>query len=225
MAVQLSLAVPALAKHRRGDAAPLTVLVYNYAALAEQRLSAAEANAERGFRHVGIEVQWTECPTTTSQPEGAPPCQGKMEPTDIAVRIIEAGRNAESDGRPVLGSSVVTVGAHSYYSTIYHGSVRQLCASHGLYEEQVLAAAMTHEIGHLLLRSNQHSADGIMAGHWDQPDYQLIAQGQLAFSPGQVETLRREVEQRKWESADSRTRLAQSIGGNRRLAIMRDASP
>jgi hypothetical protein len=41
---------------------------------------------------------------------------------------------------------------------------------------------MAHEIGHLLLGANRHSASGIMKAAWRHADVELAGQGRLTFS-------------------------------------------
>jgi hypothetical protein len=45
---------------------------------------------------------------------------------------------------------------------------------------------MAHEIGHLLLGTNAHSALGIMRPHWQGEELRRIGMGTLLFTPQQV---------------------------------------
>ena len=53
----------------------------------------------------------------------------------------------------------------------------------------VLAHAMAHEIGHLLLPYG-HSAAGLMRADWDAKDMRLAAHGRLNFTREQAELIR-----------------------------------
>ena len=53
----------------------------------------------------------------------------------------------------------------------------------------VLAHAMAHEIGHLLLPYG-HSATGLMRADWDAKDMRLAVHGRLNFTSEQVELIR-----------------------------------
>jgi len=62
--------------------------------------------------------------------------------------------------------------------------------------DQILAHAVAHEIGHLLLDLPFHSETGIMRGDWDLRDLQSMAYGYLNFTPQQAATIRGEVARR-----------------------------
>ena len=53
----------------------------------------------------------------------------------------------------------------------------------------VLAHAMAHEVGHLLLPYG-HSATGLMRADWDGKDLRLALHGQLKFTAAQAELIR-----------------------------------
>jgi hypothetical protein len=54
----------------------------------------------------------------------------------------------------------------------------------------LLGAAIAHEIGHLLLPYNSHSADGLMRADWDGSDFVKAKDGRLLFNPQQTATIR-----------------------------------
>ncbi len=217
VAIQLLSSSLAFARHslkqsRGAEARPsLNVLVYNYSELAQLRLSAAQANAGRAFERAGIDVHWVACPVSGSEVDSAGLCSSEpVDSASVVLRIITPARDAGGGSRPILGASIVAADAPSYYSTIYYGSIRQVCLIKGLYEELLVAATMTHELGHLLLGPSAHAGRGIMLGRWNRPDYDRISHGTLAFSSCQAKAIRDEVELRNSQSAECQTRMAQS---------------
>ena len=58
-----------------------------------------------------------------------------------------------------------------------------------LYNLIMLAHAMAHEIGHLLLPYG-HSATGLMRAEWDAKDMRLALDGRLNFTSEQAELIR-----------------------------------
>lgn len=42
---------------------------------------------------------------------------------------------------------------------------------------------MAHELGHLLLRTNSHSVNGLMRAHWDWQNLQAAQRNELLFLP------------------------------------------
>jgi hypothetical protein len=57
-------------------------------------------------------------------------------------------------------------------------------------ESQILGIAIAHELGHLLLDLQGHSAEGIMRGEWGLRDLRNATFGMLLFTPQQAEVLR-----------------------------------
>ena len=46
----------------------------------------------------------------------------------------------------------------------------------------ILASAIAHEVGHLLLPDGRHSPEGLMRACWTRDDFHRANQGQLRFS-------------------------------------------
>jgi hypothetical protein len=61
---------------------------------------------------------------------------------------------------------------------------------------QILGHVMAHEVGHLLLNQQVHSAHGIMRGDWNIADFRDMTGGMLLFTPEQAESLRADVHRR-----------------------------
>jgi len=75
------------------------------------------------------------------------------------------------------------------YAAIYLPAVME--TAHGLEVDPgtVLGAALTHEIGHLLLGSRAHSS-GIMTARFDSAQMRAASRGELLFRPGEAQRLR-----------------------------------
>jgi len=68
----------------------------------------------------------------------------------------------------------------------------------------VLAHAMAHEIGHLLL-PHGHSSTGLMQAEWDAKDLRLAANRQLNFTNEQAEVIRGQLLARIADTPSSRS--------------------
>jgi hypothetical protein len=66
---------------------------------------------------------------------------------------------------------------------------------------QILGNAIAHEIGHLLLNNQSHSASGIMRGDWNLWDLRNASYGYLLFTPQQAQAIQQEA-RRRWSSWD-----------------------
>jgi hypothetical protein len=64
------------------------------------------------------------------------------------------------------------------------------------FETVLLGHLMAHEMGHLLLGAGSHSVSGLMRAHWQQHELELVRQRTLAFTSGQVESIRAQAQER-----------------------------
>ena len=55
---------------------------------------------------------------------------------------------------------------------------------------RLLAHVLVHEIGHLLMRTNDHSPDGVMKAHWSSADQIRMAYRPLPFLPDDIDLIR-----------------------------------
>jgi len=175
----------------------ITLRMYNYG-VARSTLVQAEGKATAILNQVGLEVSWVDCPATPAESKSYPGCQGSLGMTDFAVKILAADEAArfpshhEALGR-ALPCPADQVGCSAY---IFYRNVLEVAADGVADKSQVLGHAVVHEIGHLLLGPNSHTANGIMRGRWNKQDLETIAKGHLAFSEKQSEHIREGVQER-----------------------------
>ena len=93
----------------------------------------------------------------------------------------------------VFGFAVVPVLASVYYDYVAH-----LARSDDAEFEIpiILGCDIAHEIGHLLLGSESHSASGIMQGHWERGQIRQAVTGTLLFTPEQAKLIQAETQKR-----------------------------
>jgi hypothetical protein len=74
---------------------------------------------------------------------------------------------------------------HGVHATVYYDMVERLFVGGRAMPNigNLLGAAMAHEIGHVLLGSNEHSIQGIMKATWGPAEFQLLACKRLQFTP------------------------------------------
>lgn len=60
----------------------------------------------------------------------------------------------------------------------------------------MLSVALVHEIGHLLLDSDDHTPAGIMRAEWGQDDLNAIRRRQFHFTPDQIRRMKTNIEKR-----------------------------
>ena len=187
---------PAVSPQGRGGL-KITLRMYNYG-VARSTLVQAEGKATAILNQVGLEVSWVDCPATPAEFRSYPGCQALLGTTDFAVKILTAD---EAERFPshheALGRALPCPGGQAGCSAyIFYRNVLEVAGDGVADKSQVLGHAMVHEIGHLLLGPNSHTASGIMRGRWNKQDLETIAKGHLEFSEQQSEHIREEILER-----------------------------
>jgi hypothetical protein len=155
----------------------IQVGVCNYSPVTPAVLSRAEEQAARIFQGAGIDVRWTDC----------------SDAGDVSVRVL-AGSVHKGFGETVFGFAVQPLLASVYYDS----TERLARRDDANYEvETVLACAIAHEIGHLLLGPGRHSPSGIMSAVWERGQIQQALTGRLMFTVQQSAAMRANIEQQQ----------------------------
>jgi hypothetical protein len=171
----------------QADAATsLTVLVYDYANVSRAKLAEAEAFAAKSYRAAGIELTWVECAASEADAERFHACEQANDGHRQFLKIIPekavAGIPRSRESEDALGIALVS------YAFILYPRVRETAGEWGLPEYVILGRTMAHELGHLLLGANSHSAAGLMRARFNSRDLSLES-GQFLFDPQQAKRL------------------------------------
>ena len=153
-------------------AAALVIQITNVSDAPPAIVQAAQDEVTRLYAEIGVPLEWSE-----HQP---------------SIRIIllpyETGDLRLSE-KQVMGASVRTAGGNLVAYAFYH-RVHDLAHRYDVSTEQVLACAIAHELGHLLLPVRGHSADGLMRACWSRSEFQRAEQSQLKFLPDEIARIR-----------------------------------
>lgn len=174
---------------RAGDSAPsstITVQIYNYSKASPAVLVGAEREAARILGEAGLRAIWMECPMGASTPGPRTPCQQEPQATDLRLRILAAPiRHTFQDD--VFGFTV-----HPVLASVYYDYVVRFAQIEDIDRQvsMILGCVMAHELGHLLLGPNSHSAGGIMQGQWGAKQLHLSQVGGLVFVSQQSKVMR-----------------------------------
>jgi hypothetical protein len=164
----------------------LTVSVFNDAEVPPSVLQAAQARAETVLDGAGIALTWLDCGTPGKWVQDIG-CRDIAFPSHLSVRLARNGRHRAGD---VFGESFLDDQGVGNYASVY---LEPLAASKALdvvREGDLLGYVVVHELGHLLLGLDSHSAEGLMRGKWDFAALQQAARGTLIFSAGEAERMR-----------------------------------
>jgi len=178
---------PAMAKGDNVNEGQMSidVRVYNYARVADGRLTQAERGAAEVFRAAEVGITWVNC----QLPQDSR-CSSPLDPTHVGVRILTDLGLTPSTTNRTMGYAVGDLASLSLRR------VQADAAEFRVALESVLSPALAHEIGHLLLASQGHSSSGIMRARWRREDYERAPRGALRFTSRQAETIRTEIRRR-----------------------------
>jgi hypothetical protein len=124
------------------------------------------------YAAIGVDVDWTDGPSALL----------------LIVRDEEPG-DLRRASQPVLGAAIHTLNGSPVAYVFYRRAVDQ-AERYTIATPAVLASAMAHEVGHLLLPTREHARDGLMRACWDYGEFARAARGQLRFSPSEAESIR-----------------------------------
>jgi len=145
----------------------LVIRVYDLASLDVSARVEAVDEARGILAEAGLPAEWRDCGALVSPG----PCFGGTD--TLTVRIVReptgAVQREPGERRQALGYSVIDVARRTgALATIYMDRVEQTARGAGADVTTLLGRAIAHEVGHLLLRSNEHSERGLMRAVWTE---------------------------------------------------------
>jgi hypothetical protein len=189
----------------------ITIRIHNYAQVESNDLAKAEATAEDILREAGVEVVWIECPAGNT-PTMEPVCSTPMRPTDLILNLLPRSMSDRLHLRvDAFGFALEDVeGGFGYVASVFCDLVKDASAQRGLTRSVLLGTVIAHELGHLLLSTNSHSAFGIMRAHWSGKELLAVEHRATYFSAPESERIQEAVMAR-WQSAAGSTQAQTPI--------------
>jgi hypothetical protein len=184
----------------------LTIQVINSAQVTENTLTKAENITAGIFRNVGIEIRWTYAVPPSEDRNGSQENEDSSSLSLIHLSIVPAVLPELSIPQAVMGLAPGD-GRNRQWAYVFYDRVIRMAKeqirerTNGMSTTfatpaQILAHAMAHEVGHLLLNLTVHSAIGVMRGEWNFNDLRDISYGRLNFTSQQAVGIRAEVARR-----------------------------
>ena len=197
----LNLSLPNLAEScvgRPDSAVPtITVRVYDYAGVPPAVAKRAREESSRIFQKVGIATEWTLCTTPGQVMPTHPRCETQPLATDIQLNILPPKMAREMmRHHSELGAAVPLPNGFGRRASVFYHRVDELAESGQASRALLLGHVMAHEIGHLLLGVNSHSATGLMHVPWGRAQRERASLGTLLFTDKEAEQIRRQVADR-----------------------------
>lgn len=155
-------------------------------------LSPAFAGAAAILEQAGVGVTWVHCDVVFVQRD-ANPCLAPLASNELAIRFVRLPHVAEQD-LVTLGDSLVDTRRRvGSLATIYVDRVSALASRCQVEMPTLLARAVAHEIGHLLLGTTAHASTGLMRAAWSQAAIRRSGATDWTFTAPDAHALRESV--------------------------------
>jgi hypothetical protein len=116
--------------------------------------------------------------------ERATACRARR---DIALEIVATTPSFRKDTMLGMAVPLATEGLNA---RVFDDHVRDAASRQNRDYTTVLAHAMAHEIGHVLLRSGAHTQRGLMSSVWTDFEYGWMTRGLMLFTGDQGKAMR-----------------------------------
>ena len=177
---------------------PIVLEVRDHARIPTHIVTRAKAEMTRIYRDACVNIRWTDPSPGAGQPE-APPSPATTDPGFALVVLPREMTDQLVVATEALGGAAGTREERGRMAYVFYDRVERVARTRlhtgrrtGAYDFDdviVLAHAMAHEVGHLLLPYG-HSATGLMRANWDEADLRRAVRRQLNFTPEQAESIR-----------------------------------
>lgn len=173
------------------------ISLYNLAGVPGKDLGQAEQLATQIFAESGVKMNWTAellsrpsllISDFTASRTGI--CDQSLTTTELIVQILHKAPNGFS---PAALGFALPCARRGVQVTIYLDRVEKVSGQTSASLYRVLGYAISHEIGHVLLRSNRHTPQGLMRGVWDSHDWQRAAVSTFSFTSEESARMQREL--------------------------------
>jgi len=93
----------------------------------------------------------------------------------------------------VLGYTQIAAGKRGVRGYVFWRRVERASLAFTARLDRLLAVAIAHELGHMLLPDGKHAKSGLMGAPWDAGHFRSASAGLLAFSSDSATLIQREV--------------------------------
>ncbi len=166
----------------------VSIRIHDYAQIEDAGLARAQDVVSGMYGAIGVRTDWLE---PLQQSDGG---TGTLDstPSDLVVIILTAAmadRGVVPDG--TIGFAAVERGVGGRVAYVIYDRVRDFAGDTTVDDMRMMGIVMAHEIGHLLLTHQSHSAGGLMRGRWQQSEFRSARPHDLQFSEPQAREIRR----------------------------------
>jgi len=169
----------------RSSSVSLTVSIFNDASV-PQSVSVAQERAVLIMHRAGISLVWLDCGTPENRARNAG-CSAISFPQHPSIRLV---CRAGLAGQDTFGQSFQDAAGAGSYAVVYFRTLQTSKAAEVVNPGELLGHVVAHELGHLLLGLNSHSANGLMSSVWQASELRQASQGDLFFTGDEGDRIR-----------------------------------
>lgn len=175
----------------------IEIHIYNYSSIPDEMLARAEQETTRIFVHIGVGAIWRVCPRTSKEAVHNRACALPDAPTRLTLRLLtNSMADALQIGSDIFGSALLPDNeGFGVVANVYADRVRELANCKDCIGV-ILGRVIAHELGHLLLGKNGHSAAGIMHTPWRAKDLEPTSEAAMSFLPEEANRIRAQLPRR-----------------------------
>jgi hypothetical protein len=188
----LLLVVSTNAAAQTAQPTPVVVLRTYKFSISAQKFAAVRQLVEQILDQGGVGASWLQCWSPDSSTPMPAACNRPLGTSEVILKIVPTGDANSLDHPASLGYSYVDMKTRSgSVATVYVDRVKKLARSAGVKDGDLLGRAIAHEIGHLLLGTNQHSSVGLMRAVWSGAELRRNVVTDWVFSEDDAHLIRR----------------------------------
>jgi hypothetical protein len=148
----------------------LVVRVFDRSGLSPAERISAVRTADAILRQADVGATWVDC-SKGSSAVTSPGCTAPLTQNELVLRITKGPRLDVSAVERALGYSLVEPEAGGgTLGTVFSDRVSWLSGVSHSSRPVLLGRAIAHEIGHLLIGTNEHATAGLMRAVWTADD-------------------------------------------------------
>ncbi len=167
---------------------PMVIRVYVYREIPKPMSRCARELVTLILARGGVTAEWQEGRAIRRGHAGDKPSAGEAAPVLVTLRLMDAPAKPSADTTSrTLGFAVLDPETgRGDLTTVYVNRVLTLARrAHGSPGE-LLGAVIAHEIGHVLLGSQQHGRSGVMQAEWSEHTLRLERLDRMEFTSAEL---------------------------------------
>lgn len=167
----------------------IIISIYDLAHVGSKTLIQSEQLVTAIFAAAEVDARWTTGSVLDARPvmlDFSPRDAGECRAALASVLLVQIMARAPSGFPPQALGFSLPCAERGVQVTVYEDRVELVSRTTLASFPRVLAYALVHELGHILLRSSLHTQSGLMKGIWTKSDWQRAAVTIIPFSPDQA---------------------------------------